>query len=280
MEHLTSDIRDRVPEFGEAVAVNGRGIAPKLNAAEGIYNGTPNAQDVERIRATIGAPVEADDWTVWSFNAFDTSVNLDFEVFSPSMVSQYADRIVGRSLLLNHDLGHVQSSQGVVIDAKVYQLDSVPEEARKDLPNFATSKEIAASAGGYYWVHAKAAVRANTPLAEGLANGSINRCSVGALTFDERLSCPDCSAEHERYVGFWEEEEVEASDGKESAISLQYVCPHTPLSWTYLMLNSYFGDPNDPPNWSKGVMRDAAVYPLELSACVHGMIGTCKVIRN
>lgn len=269
-----SDLRDRPVEINEPVQVTKRGIEPKLNSAEGIYNGTPNATDLEKIRRAIGGSAEADDWAVWSFLAFDNTYNLDHMVFSPSVVSQYAQRAVGKNMMVDHAWWDSNAARGTIIDAAVYQLDRIPEFLAQDLPQREASESFVEAAGGYYWVHVKAAVRVESPLHRALSDRAIDCCSIGAKAYDGRTYCPNCTQSNGHYVGFWDEEEVD--DGKGNT-EKRYTCPHTALTSWNLFLASYYGEE---VNFSDGVLFDAAVMPVELSGVMQGAIATARVIRN
>jgi hypothetical protein len=276
-----SDIRSEVPAFGKAVPVKKNGVLPQLSAEEGIYNGPPTAKDLDAIKKLTGQPSEVDDWVVWSFLAADNTIHLDFQAFSPSILERYAHTISGHSVILDHSWGSVGTAKGLIFESALYRANELPEDAPQYIANTRTSTELAIAEGGYYWILAKVAFRANTPVADGLADGSLNRCSIGAKVYDAFAYCPNCSADKKRYVGFWEVEEIRIEGkGDDAEIEKRYVCPHTALNEWHVFLNEIFGDEDNPPNWSDGMLIDGAILPVELSLCVQGAIGTARVIRS
>ena len=239
---MFTDIRAKIPAFGESVQVKKNGIFPRLNAAENIYNGPPTAQDLALITALTNRPSEVDDWEIWSFLAADNTLHMDFQAYSPSMLEHYSKEIAGHAVILDHAWNEIGKAKGLIFDAALYRTDTLPDEARSHVPNMTASSALTEAEGGYYWVLVKAAFRAGTPAAEGLADGTINRCSIGAKIYDAFAYCPNCSTDKGRYVGFWEEEEVEFSDGKNARLEIRHVCPHTPLNDFNLWLYSSFGE--------------------------------------
>lgn len=260
--------------YKQAVAVKGQNVQPAFNKEYGIYNGTPTADDLKKIEAFTKQGQVADDWVVYSLNAFDNTPDLDWKIHTPGLLRQYADRAAGCNYILNHDWDDINSSVAFIFESELFRCDVAPPAVLAKGISTKTAKAIVKEEG-YYWVLCKVAVRAGHPTEAALGDRRIQNCSVGGKLYDLEACCPDCTQRYGQYVEFTDM--VKDADG-------QFVkaCNHTALTPLNLYLWGFAEEEGDyePPNWSKGVIVNGYLKPIELTGCVQGMLTGAGVIRE
>jgi hypothetical protein len=260
-------------KYKEAVTVKAENVLPMLSEEYGIYNGMPNEADLKKIEAFTKPGQIAEDWTVYSFNAMDNTVDLEWKMHTPGILKQYADRSTGCNCILDHDWDNINSSVAFIFESELFRCDEIPKSIlEKGISDF--SKKIVKEEG-YYWILCKVAVRVGHPSAEALADRRIQNCSIGGKLYDAEVYCPDCTQKYGQYVRF----DDMVSDGKDG---YKRACNHTALTPLHLYLYGYVEDDDEceSPNWSKGVIVDGYLKPIELTSCVQGLIPGAGVIRE
>ena len=261
-------------KYKEAIAVDGENVQPVFSDELGIYNGTPTDADLKIIESFTKKGQAAEDWVVYSLNAFDNTVDLDWKIHTPGLLKQYADRAAGCNYILNHDWDDINASVAFIVESKLFHCDKVPASVLGKGIATKTTKAIAKDEG-YYWVLCKVAVRAGHPVEEALGDRRIQNCSVGGKLYDSDMSCPECTRKYGQYVGF--HDLMDDGDGK-----MVKACNHTALTPLHLYLWSFVeGEEGyEDPNWSSGVIVNGYLKPIELTGCVQGMLSGAGVIRE
>jgi hypothetical protein len=260
-------------KYKEAVAVKAENVNPVFSEEYGIYNGMPNEADTKKIESFTKKGETPEDWVIYSFNAIDNTVDLDWKIHTPGILKNYADRAAGCNFILNHEWEDVNSSVGFIIESQLFRCEQAPKSVLdKGISDF--SKKIVKEEG-YYWIFCKVAIRSGHPAAEALGDRRIQNCSIGGKLYDGEAYCPDCTQKYGQYVCF--DDLVSDGDG-----GYKKACNHTALTPLHLWLYGYVEDDEEceEPNWSKGVIVDGYLKPVELTGCVQGMLPGAGVIRE
>ncbi len=165
----------------------------------------PTPEQLDQINQYTPAnmePLESGEVAVVQFLATDNLLNREYGKWGIEELPILASLLPGLKLILDHEWGEVEESQGIVFAANVFSSETAPDWAINQCGNAATNAQVV-NKEGYSWVQADVAIPVSSPALTSLRFGVIGNVSLGGFLFKE-IVCPicDCSFDNKNCSHF------------------------------------------------------------------------------